>query len=387
MIKKFLAIICTLSVLITATVGFSSATSTMNQLSCADISLEDLSRVSNQNINILTLSPENISEIENYSTVDQLMNFLSNDGIVVYRNDDGFPLPVLDSYFNLMSQEVSSPENIINSQSNADHGKDIATIYYLDIYGMISTHTINVSTDNTCDQKSYDELVQNAIYQIITNRNNPNMPVQHSTASKISGVYLGSKTYTYTRTPKGKLVVDYEFYSAQNVNGENYFLVFCDINGIPGAVLYADDSSYEKQYQGEEMVVDISPITTSVTLDDYGPDRTITYSSVSYSVDVGTSLSDVSFSRSTSYSRTIYDTEISTKCTSTDARWEIAIRDPAQSDNCRFEPAATFVCPSAKRSVQINCYASYTLDSFFTAQEKISLDRTITCTLNSISGG
>ena len=89
---------------------------------------------------------------------------------------------------------------------------------------------------------------------------NPASPL----ASSVSGDYLNTKKYTYTRPPKGKLVAEYEFYTAQDVNGENYYIVFCNINGIPGAVLHDDDSSYHSQYEGEEMVVDISPVTTSV---------------------------------------------------------------------------------------------------------------------------
>lgn len=133
------------------------------------------------------------------------------------------------------------------------------------------------------------------------------------------------------------------------------------------------------------MVVDISPVTTSVELDDYGPDRTITSSAVSYGVDISVGLQDLSIGRSVSYTRNISDTEIATKCTSTDARWELSLYDPAQADNCKFEPAATFVCSNSKSRVTFDCFASYTLDSLFTAQDVISLSRSLTCTDSTVS--
>lgn len=120
-------------------------------------------------------------------------------------------------------------------------------------------------------------------------------------------------------------------------------------------------------------------------LDDYGPDRTITSSAVSYGVDITVGLQDLSIGRSVSYTRNIYDTEIATKCTSTDARWELSLYDPAQADNCKFEPAATFVCSSAKTRVTFDCFVSYTLDSLFTAQDVISLSRSLTCTASNVS--
>ncbi|GBF70960.1 hypothetical protein LAWASA_3699 [Lawsonibacter asaccharolyticus] len=104
-----------------------------------------------------------------------------------------------------------------------------------------------------------------------------------------------------------------------------------------------------------------------------------------YEVSVGVSLDNISFGHSKSYTRNIYDTEISTQCTSTDAIWELALEKDAQKDNCRFEPAATFVCSYNKSSVKLNLYAGYTLDSLLTAQEEISLDRTITCTSSDVS--
>ena len=133
------------------------------------------------------------------------------------------------------------------------------------------------------------------------------------------------------------------------------------------------------------MTVELVPVTTSVTLDDYGPSRTITSDSETYEVSVGVSLDNISFGHSKSYTRNIYDTEISTQCTSTDAIWELALEKDAQKDNCRFEPAATFVCSYNKSSVKLNLYAGYTLDSRLTAQEEISLDRTITCTSSDVS--
>ena len=228
-------------------------------------------------------------------------------------------------------------------------------------------------------------MIDETVAQIMSKDINRNDQALRPMASDEEGEYLGSKSYTYTRPPKGKLVADYEFYTVQNYDKEDYYLVFCDINGIPGAVLHDDNYQYESKYEGEEMTVELVPITTSVTLDDYGPSRTITSGSETYEVSVGVSLDNISFGHSKSYTRNIYDTEISTQCTSTDAIWELALEKDAQKDNCRFEPAATFVCSYNKSSVKLNLYAGYTLDSRLTAQEEISLDRTITCTSSDVS--
>ena len=385
--KKCLAFACMLSLVLTTTPVLAVAEPSNSFYT--DVSLENICEISLSDTNVLELSPVDIKSIDNDFTINQLGAFLDSQGLIVYRNDDGITHPILDGYFNLPTQENAAPilaSDSIEANSAMDYGKDIAIIYYLDSQGAISTHTINVASDDD-NYGFHNRLIDEAIYQIKVDTNqtmepeNPASPL----ASSVSGDYLNTKKYTYTRPPKGKLVAEYEFYTAQDVNGENYYIVFCNINGIPGAVLHDDDSSYHSQYEGEEMVVDISPVTTSVELDDYGPDRTITSSAVSYGVDVSVGFQDLSIGRSVSYTRNISDTEIATKCTSTDARWELRLYDPAQADNCKFEPAATFVCSSSKTRVTFDCFTSYTLDSTFTAQDVISLSRSLTCTAYSVS--
>ena len=50
-----------------------------------------------------------------------------------------------------------------------------------------------------------------------------------------------------------------------------------------------------------------------------------------------------------------------------------------------FARASEQICSYNKSSVKLNLYAGYTLDSLLTAQEEISLDRTITCTSSEVS--
>lgn len=338
--------------------------------------------VSGEDNCVLTLTPSNYSVVTDLDSPALLKEFLAKNGIIVYRNDNGSSTTVLDRYFDLAAQDSTEPSSSMMSNSSIGPGKDIATIYYLDRNNTISTHTINVGYDDTQD---YDALIDETVAQIMSKDINRNDQALRPMASDEEGEYLGSKSYTYTRPPKGKLVADYEFYTVQNYDKEDYYLVFCDINGIPGAVLHDDNYQYESKYEGEEMTVELVPVTTSVTLDDYGPSRTITSDSETYEVSVGVSLDNISFGHSKSYTRNIYDTEISTQCTSTDAIWELALEKDAQKDNCRFEPAATFVCSYNKSSVKLNLYAGYTLDSRLTAQEEISLDRTITCTSSDVS--
>lgn len=379
-VKNIAAVICAIALLTTATLAFSSES--LNNPDYIEVSIEEIQSVSGEDNCVLTLTPSNYSVVTDLDSPAQLKEFLAKNGIIVYRNDNGSSTTVLDRYFDLAAQDSTEPSSSMMSNSSIGPGKDIATIYYLDRNNTISTHTINVGYDDTQD---YDALIDETVAQIMSKDINRNDQALRPMASDEEGEYLGSKSYTYTRPPKGKLVADYEFYTVQNYDKEDYYLVFCDINGIPGAVLHDDNYQYESKYEGEEMTVELVPITTSVTLDDYGPSRTITSGSETYEVSVGVSLDNISFGHSKSYTRNIYDTEISTQCTSTDAIWELALEKDAQKDNCRFEPAATFVCSYNKSSVKLNLYAGYTLDSRLTAQEEISLDRTITCTSSDVS--
>ncbi|WP_329737679.1 hypothetical protein [Clostridium phoceensis] len=380
MLKNIAAVICAIALLTTATLAFSSES--LNNPDYIEVSIEEIQSVSGEDNCVLTLTPSNYSVVTDLDSPAQLKEFLAKNGIIVYRNDNGSSTTVLDRYFDLAAQDSTEPSSSMMSNSSIGPGKDIATIYYLDRNNTISTHTINVGYDDTQD---YDALIDETVAQIMSKDINRNDQALRPMASDEEGEYLGSKSYTYTRPPKGKLVADYEFYTVQNYDKEDYYLVFCDINGIPGAVLHDDNYQYESKYEGEEMTVELVPVTTSVTLDDYGPSRTITSGSETYEVSVGVSLDNISFGHSKSYTRNIYDTEISTQCTSTDAIWELALEKDAQKDNCRFEPAATFVCSYNKSSVKLNLYAGYTLDSRLTAQEEISLDRTITCTSSDVS--
>ncbi len=380
MLKNIAAVICAIALLTTATLAFSSES--LNNPDYIEVSIEEIQSVSGEDNCVLTLTPSNYSVVTDLGSPALLKEFLAKNGIIVYRNDNGSSTTVLDRYFDLAAQDSTEPSSSMMSNSSIGPGKDIATIYYLDRNNTISTHTINVGYDDTQD---YDALIDETVAQIMSKDINRNDQALRPMASDEEGEYLGSKSYTYTRPPKGKLVADYEFYTVQNYDKEDYYLVFCDINGIPGAVLHDDNYQYESKYEGEEMTVELVPVTTSVTLDDYGPSRTITSDSETYEVSVGVSLDNISFGHSKSYTRNIYDTEISTQCTSTDAIWELALEKDAQKDNCRFEPAATFVCSYNKSSVKLNLYAGYTLDSRLTAQEEISLDRTITCTSSDVS--
>lgn len=380
MLKNIAAVICAIALLTTATLAFSSES--LNNPDYIEVSIEEIQSVSGEDNCVLTLTPSNYSVVTDLDSPALLKEFLAKNGIIVYRNDNGSSTTVLDRYFDLAAQDSTEPSSSMMSNSSIGPGKDIATIYYLDRNNTISTHTINVGYDDTQD---YDALIDETVAQIMSKDINQNDQSLRPMASDEEGEYLGSKSYTYTRPPKGKLVADYEFYTVQNYDKEDYYLVFCDINGIPGAVLHDDNYQYESKYEGEEMTVELVPVTTSVTLDDYGPSRTITSDSETYEVSVGVSLDNISFGHSKSYTRNIYDTEISTQCTSTDAIWELALKKDAQKDNCRFEPAATFVCSYNKSSVKLNLYAGYTLDSLLTAQEEISLDRTITCTSSDVS--
>lgn len=306
---------------------------------------------------------------ENYNP-EQLRNFMSEGGIVVV---------VHNGEKNKISEEQLgipfSMENDLNSSNvRGDLGKDIATLYYSYGDGRDGIYIINVGTN---DNPQQDDLIDDAI-SVIRERQESytnNVSIAATTSSATS---IGIIDVTTTREPKGKLNASYEVFTVQDYSGRDYYIVKSTLNGMPGCIL--SSTKYDSKYQGEGMYATIGTSTSSVTIDAYGPHRTV--KSKSYTVEVGGSWSKeggFEISGGWSWTRNIEDTDIEASCTNNTATWDVTLRDSAQKTSFAFEPAVTFDCPSNKETVYVSVYASYDLDSWDTLAETIELSRTIKC--------
>lgn len=59
--------------------------------------------------------------------------------------------------------------------------------------------------------------------------------------------------------------------------------------------------------------------------------------------------------------------------------WNTALSGGAQKAAFTFKPGINFQCPSNKSSVSVTANASYTLDSWDSRREEISLNKSFTC--------
>lgn len=306
---------------------------------------------------------------------EQLNVFMEQGGIIVSKSDS----PTINKELNTSISLITEKEDTL---TNTDSGKDIATLYYKYGNGLDGIYVINIGEN---DQVNETNLINEAISEIRDRQITYSYDAE-LTASNKSATALGVFDATYTRIPKGKLNVSYKIFTVQDYLSRDYYIVKATVNGMPGCVLSKTNSDYESKYQGKGMEVSIGTPTTSTTLDEFGPLRTI--NSTTYTVDIGGQLSDnggFSINGGWSYSRTIVDTDIDAEFTTTLASWDVTLRSEAQETSFPFYPAATFDCPSSKTQIKINIYASYDLDSWNTLSETISLNRTITCKPSSAS--
>lgn len=335
------------------------------------VTLKEFSRVQIHDGAILQLTEDEIPTFEEIKDENDgiYQDFLNDGGIIVLLKNGGTASldEALEIPFTAATIDMSNDEeNVI-----IDEGIDVATIYYMH-RGAFGVHEINIGSEEEFDYAIVEEVIDG-----IREKQENEM----ITMASDTGTYLGERDYTYTRQPKGKLNASYQFYTVQDYYSKDYYIVKANVTGMPGANL---GSPYEKKYQGEEMNVSISSSSTSVTRDAYGPSRTI--GSSSYSVDIGASFDkNIIFNLGLSYSRNIEDTDIDVSLTPSGAEWDVTLKSQAQKYAFNFEPGITFDCPSNKASISISTYSSYTLDSWDTAREVISLSKTFTAYPNSLS--
>lgn len=313
------------------------------------------------------------------------------DSVVVLDNLDYFKTNSFDTLKKNIEQGnilVMEYQNFESIDNNLDipfeitglgcDGEDVLTFYYEFSDGACGVHILN------CHNVT-DEEKKTMVDEILTSIHSSQEEISIAKASDVSTrstteKYLGKIDYTSSYRPRGKLNLSYNFYTVQDYSSRDYYIVKGSINGMPGCILSEDDSNYESKYQGKAMTALIETTSDSVTVDSYGPHRTVDTSS--YSVNVsGTFQKGVSpsFSGGFNYTRNLVDTDIEASATTRYAEWEIDFDGNAQENSFNFEPAVTFDCPSSKSYVDFSLSATYDVDAWNTFNHTISSSISVRC--------
>lgn len=306
-----------------------------------------------------------------------LDSFLESGGVAIILHDTYDP-QIVENHL-----EIPLGAEFVEDEENTNKGRNIATLYYHYGAGRSGTYIINVSEESTTP---YEQYIEEALYDIRIHQDCEDSEIQ-TAASSDSAKSLGTVRIVKVKEPKGKITASYEVFTVQDYQSQDFYIVKANINGMPGCILEESNDAYESKYQGEELGATISTSTSSVTINAYGPERTI--NSSSYTVNIGGAWSaegGFGISGGFSYTKNIYDTDIDVACTSKKADWDVTMKGEAQKTNCSFYPAVTFVAPGSKTSLEISVSASYLLDAFGVSAEEIELSGVLTCTPQSVSG-
>ena len=312
-----------------------------------------------------------------------LKDFIAKGGILVVDNDTD------DSASLCKDLNMQIEPEFINSEDQRDNrtvnniGTDIATIYYNYGNGLSGIYVINAANNITNLEK--EKLISEAIDTIHNIQNSHNSSSIQPLASGTKKA-LGNFTVTSTLLPKGKLSVTYEFFTVQNYYGKDYYTVKAQVVGMPGSDLASSRPEYKSKYHGLSQKTTIKTTTSSVTIDSYGPQRIDKNSS--YSVSVGASFGETggtSFSANFNYTQEMPETDIEATRTTTQAVWDVTLRNGARKRTCTFIPAVTFACPDSKSAISLSLSSDYVLDSWDTFKEAVSVSRNVTCNPNSYS--
>lgn len=317
--------------------------------------------------------------IDTINNLDLLNNFVNNGGIIVVDNND-----IALSLCQTLNMNIEPEFFFSSTKTNSESNVDIATLYYKFADGLDGIYTINAK--NSISSLEKDNLISEAINEIhIEQRSYSNSGIQ-TLSTNDTGKTLGSLTVTTTCFPKGKIKATYTFFTVQDYNGHDYYTVKANIYGYPGATLYSSDSNYKSKFKGLSLNNSFETSTSSVSIDSYGPHRTI--QSSSYTVSVGASFENITsatFDANFSYTKNIEDTSIEATSTTKLAQWEVSLSGDARKQSINFVPATTFVCPETKGNITISVSSDYVLDSWDTFKETISINRNVKCTPSSCS--
>lgn len=335
-------------------------------LSRERVNLNEISDNSSE-MTVLEIMGENLAVLEIADNIDdKMIDYLNDGGIILINTEEATSSLPLDKIIDVPVVESIAEE----TSENTNIGIDIATLYYKS-NGTINTNEINVDSD---DSSLHEELINKAIDEISVRQLKEGV---NSSRSSSTGKDLGDRTYTYVREKKGILKVTYSFSTVQNRNRKDYYLVKANVNGRPGSELGDNYGNYD----GEELMVSISGTQTGVALDEYGPVRT--NKDNSYSVNLGVNLGKLT-SLGLSYTGQLLDTTLDVSTGNRSVDWDVSMSSEADKSTCTFKPGAVFTCPENRANVELETEASYVLDSLFTARDTISIEKTFTCSSNSL---
>lgn len=379
----------------------------MKKVLCYCLSLAMLSSsasaTSVQKEDIITISSINITEFEDvrYITDEELdestdyeeySNYIHEGGIIVVKHETLDPVMIGNELGMALEFETFNTEDLETQVSKSGHtiplSITVATLYYEYGNGKKGSYRVNVSANNL---DKVDYVIDNVINEIHKRQNNYEeaTTVMSVDDESVYATHLNTLDTVNYCSPKGTLNASYKLYSLEDYMGEDFYIIKARYDGTPGCVL-ADSSNesvaedFDSQYQGEWLYTSIETPTTSVAVDDYGPESTV--NSTSYSVDISGSIDTskvLGFSTGFNWSRSISDVDITANRYSDCAEWDLDLSWAAHTRTITFEPGVTFDCPTGKTYLYFDVYAAYTTDSLLSLEEDIVIDERIRCTISS----
>lgn len=329
--------------------------------------------------NVIEISNDQIELIDNVidSTPDLIDDFFKTDGIIIVRGDETTPPIRLDEKLELPVRQDSVPMALNSNDDLSEVGVDIATIYYQQ-GNVMGVHEINVDSDSV---GTSDSVINEVVNEIRANQADPSQSMEQA-RSLDSNELIGEKNYTVVRSPRGKMTAYYDIYSVQNHNTQDYYIVKANITGMPGADL---GGSYETKYKGETLDVIMDTSSTDIILEAFGPERSVTNSSIG--IELGGSIEEdkITGSGSLSYTHYFDDTEVDVSVRSPEVEWNVSMSGDAKESAAIFKPGINFGCPQNKSSIRVSTSADYTVDSWNTLPYVISLNKTFTCYPTSVN--
>ncbi len=323
--------------------------------------------------NVIEISNDRIETIDNVidSTPELIDDFFKNDGIIIIRGDETAPPIRLEEKLELPVMEESVPIVLNSNDDLSEVGVDIATIYYRQ-GNVMGVHEINVDSNSV---GTSDGIINEVVNEIRENQTEPSQSMVQARSSG-NNELIGEKNYTVIRSPRGKMTAYYDIYSVQNHNTQDYYIVKANITGMPGADL---GGSYETKYKGEALDVIIDTSSTDIILEAFGPERSVTNSSIG--IELGGSIEEdkITGSGSLSYTHYFDDTEVDVSVRSPEVEWNVSMSGDAKKSATIFKPGINFGCPQNKSSIQVSTSVDYTVDSWNTSPYVISLNKTFTC--------
>lgn len=340
---------------------------------------------------VLAISEDDLYNVEvpDETLALSLNNFLEDNGIVLLYTDSKWTSNVFDELLDLpvcADLQIEQPTDAVD-----EPGVDVATLYYRK-NGKVATHTLNVSNSTEIDVDPYiDELIAKTA------------SVEHGrpTTYTVSAIpdkdtpkctWVTTKSYSIVREPYGKVTVDYDFYTANNFQAKNFFLIYPTIEGNSGFAMRktSGNSNYDAQYKAKSLAAKVSTSTSFASITDYSPKRTIGETDVGYTISLQIGSGDSAISIGNTFTKKIYDTKVTVSKGTNSVNWNSTYSGTAKEAASEFCPAIMFATDSNKTSIQTTGSLDYTvtdggLAGIGATTKTLSDSRTFTFNLSSVS--